>query len=1000
MDLTALGRLRPAGSSVGTFAFVSAWFVGLAIARLTGAAAVVLLLAAGFVALASTALSSLLSTRSVASAQLRAAGTVDVDTPVTADLSIDGLPTNGDVVVRILSGDAEIVRCDRSGFDDAGHADVSALFPTPGIVSDLSIEVITTGAPGLFWTRRRLTVDIDPIAVAPVPDGPMLEITAATSRDAGERSAAGGRTAGDVDGVRPWREGEGDSSVHWSSSLRSRTLIVHDRASSSEERWTIALPSETIDEATASRLLFTAFEGIRLGHEVAIVTPASTRILHDTTEARSFAAHAIGAARVPQDVPPPWYRRALRLRTQHEVPRALDPVSRIATACSSLIAIGMLLGALGSGPATLGPIALGLALGVASSLKFGTGSDSVKPWRLRIGVGTATFGALAYVASTVGGVSGLLAAMRGPMPDLLMLLLIVHGLEVIDQRTQRVHQAIAGVIVAYAAGLRVDGNVGWWLAAWAVVIVIAVRTSTRITTPSADDKHRRQRVSNRRLAKSIALAGAAGFVTIAVLSVVPVPDGPARLGLPALSNDAPSAATPGALAGPDGNSAATSTDRRGSLGQVGGYPGFSNTLDTSVRGDLGDELVMRVRAAEPAFWRGQTFTEFDGRTWSVSPEEGTRRVGPRIEVPATLGDLPRPTARIETDEFIQTYYIESDLPNVVFAASRPDVLTFDGSVWTRPDGSMRSNVTLNKGSVYTVMSQRVQVTSDFLLSQGDIAATFADIDNPDLQARLAPYLALPESTTQRTLDLAATLRQPGDSTYQTILRYQQWLGENTGYDLNAPVPALGTDAVDNFLFESQLGFCEQIASSLAVMLRSQGVPARIATGYVPGDRNRVSGVFEVKASDAHAWVEVWFPETGWESFDPTAVVPFAGDANPGTVGGDLIGAAISGVASRPVEIGLLAGLALLTFGTIRSVANLIRRRRRGRWGVLQDRFSAMTPPSATTNPLRAATFSDTTHAAGAANDLAELLDRAAFDPNWVDDDEMYRSARERVNSLL
>jgi transglutaminase-like putative cysteine protease/uncharacterized protein (DUF58 family) len=995
MDTTS--RLRPAGTSVGTVAFVGAWFVGTAIARLTGAAAVLLVLAAGLVALGAAALSSMLGTRSVTSARLRTPGTADVDTLVQAELSIDGLPPSGDVVIRVLHGDAELVRCNRIDFDATGHADMSVAFPTPGIVDELTIEVIATGAPGLFWTRRRLTIDIGPIAVAPAPDGPPLETAAASSRNAGMRSTARGRPDGDVDGIRPWREGEGDSSVHWSSSLRSGSLIVHDRASSSEQRWTIALPSETIDEATASRLLFTSFEGLRLGHEVAVSTPTTIQILNDTTAARSFAAHAIGAARSPRTASTPWYRRTLRLRTRHEVPRALDPMSRIATACSSLIAIAMLLGALGSGPTTLGLIALGLMLGVASSLKFGTGTDSVKPWWLRIGVGAATLSALTYVASTVGGVSGLLTALRGPMPDLLMLLLIVHGLEVIDQRTQRVHQAIAGVIVVYAAGLRIDGSVGWWLAAWAIVIVVAVRTSTRIVTPSTGDKRRSDRMSNGRFAKGIGLAGTAALVILAVLSVVPVPDGPARLGLPALSNDAPSAPIPGALAGPDGNPAAASTDRRGSLAQVGGYPGFSNTLDTSVRGELGDELVMRVRASEPAFWRGQTFTEFDGRTWSVSPEEGIRRAGPTIDVPATLGDLPRPTARIQTEQFIQTFYIESDLPNVVFAASRPELLTFDGSVWTRPDGSMRSDVTLNTGSVYTVVSDRVQVTPDLLQRQGNIATTFAAIDNPELEERLAPYLALPESTTQRTLNLAATLRQPGDSTYQTILQYQLWLGENTGYDLNAPVPAPGADAVDDFLFESQLGFCEQIASSLAVMLRSQDVPARIATGYIPGVRNRVSGVFEVKASDAHAWVEVWFPETGWESFDPTALVPFAGEANPGTVGGDLIGAALSGVASRPVEIGLLVGFALFAVGAVRSGVNLAHRRRRGRWGVLQDRFSEMTPQSATTNPLRAASFEDATDT---ANDLAQLLDRAAFDPEWVDDDETYRRARSRVKSLL
>lgn len=87
------------------------------------------------------------------------------------------------------------------------------------------------------------------------------------------------------------------------------------------------------------------------------------------------------------------------------------------------------------------------------------------------------------------------------------------------------------------------------------------------------------------------------------------------------------------------------------VGKVSGYSGFSNALDISVHGD---ELAMRVRTSEPAFWRGQTFTEFDGRTWSVTPEEGIRRAGPQIDVPATLGDVPRPTSRVKTEDFIQT----------------------------------------------------------------------------------------------------------------------------------------------------------------------------------------------------------------------------------------------------------------------------------------------------------------------------------------------------------
>jgi Transglutaminase-like superfamily/Domain of unknown function (DUF4129) len=75
--------------------------------------------------------------------------------------------------------------------------------------------------------------------------------------------------------------------------------------------------------------------------------------------------------------------------------------------------------------------------------------------------------------------------------------------------------------------------------------------------------------------------------------------------------------------------------------------------------------------------------------------------------------------------------------------------------------------------------------------------------------------------------------------------------------------------VEYFLFEQQRGYCEQFSSSLAVMARSQGIPARVATGYAPGEYNPFTGLYDVRASDAHAWVEVYFPQYGWTTFDPT-----------------------------------------------------------------------------------------------------------------------------------
>jgi hypothetical protein len=88
--------------------------------------------------------------------------------------------------------------------------------------------------------------------------------------------------------------------------------------------------------------------------------------------------------------------------------------------------------------------------------------------------------------------------------------------------------------------------------------------------------------------------------------------------------------------------------------------------------------------------------------------------------------------------------------------------------------------------------------------------------------------------------------------------------------------------VDAFLFGSRIGYCEQISTATTVMLRSLGIPAREAVGYVPGSYNPITDLYNVAANDAHAWVQVWFPGYGWQNFDPTATVPLT-NPSPGSV---------------------------------------------------------------------------------------------------------------------
>ena len=140
-------------------------------------------------------------------------------------------------------------------------------------------------------------------------------------------------------------------------------------------------------------------------------------------------------------------------------------------------------------------------------------------------------------------------------------------------------------------------------------------------------------------------------------------------------------------------------------------------------------------------------------------------------------------------------------------------------------------------------------------------------------------------------------------------------------------------------------------------------------------------MFEVKASDAHAWVEVWFPATGWEAFDPTAEVPLAGDADRSTVGADAATAILDGVLSRPLEV---AGVILLfgaAAGAFRGADELRRRRRRGPWGVLHDRFMLLAPDTVTAPAAAAHVVELLGPDTFGPYEVAETLDRVAFDPN-------------------
>ena len=305
------------------------------------------------------------------------------------------------------------------------------------------------------------------------------------------------------------------------------------------------------------------------------------------------------------------------------------------------------------------------------------------------------------------------------------------------------------------------------------------------------------------------------------------------------------------------------------------YPGFGSSLDLRSRGRLSNQIVMQVRSPQAALWRGQVFDAYDGARWTASDTD-TVTLG-RVFVDSAL-TVPPPIERgflVDEQRVIATFYVRADLPNVVFGAFRAAEVYFPASTLSVDRySSIRAPILLEDGVVYSVISEIPVAPYDALRDEPPEW-------DPEAFAR---YTQLPPGLPDRVVELAREITAGEPTPAGKVRAVESWLRANTEYDLNISEDPPGVDAVDHFLFERRRGYCEQIASSMAILLRAVGVPTRLVTGYGPGVRNAFTGYYDVRASDAHAWVEVLYARAGWIAYDPTFGVP---PADPG-VGGRFI----------------------------------------------------------------------------------------------------------------
>lgn len=252
-------------------------------------------------------------------------------------------------------------------------------------------------------------------------------------------------------------------------------------------------------------------------------------------------------------------------------------------------------------------------------------------------------------------------------------------------------------------------------------------------------------------------------------------------------------------------------------------------------------LRVRFLDGEPSrremYWRAQVLWDFDGRTWS----RGDVRVASQPPVVAPRTSALRYEVSLEPTD--RRYLPMLDTP---LAA---------------PEGS----------EIGSDLSVRPARPVSEVIRYEALAALQADVgrDLPEMEARAA--LSLPAGLNPRTGALAAQWRDEAAGDDEAVVRRAlAWIGEDFSYSLT--VPPSGRDAVDDFLFETRVGFCQHFSSAFATLMRGAGIPTRVVIGYAGGYRNPYGGYWVVRGMDAHAWNEVWLDGRGWVRVDPTAAV--------------------------------------------------------------------------------------------------------------------------------
>lgn len=293
------------------------------------------------------------------------------------------------------------------------------------------------------------------------------------------------------------------------------------------------------------------------------------------------------------------------------------------------------------------------------------------------------------------------------------------------------------------------------------------------------------------------------------------------------------------------------------------YGGDSLQLGGAIR--LGDQEVFWVSAppGRRYYWRSRIFDTYEGGRWL--PAADTRLTDPQapldvVQEPYVEGSRVAVSQRFTMGLSASRLVYVAPQPLQVDLATKTDLKYVDGQAMNV--SVIRPSQVIERGETYSATSLLSAATATQLRAAG--------VSYPQWVNGI--YLYVSPSVTERTIQLARQIVTEANAVtpYDQAKAIETWLRQNVVYNETIPQPPAGRDPVDWLLFDIREGYCNYYASAMIVMLRSLGIPSRLAAGFAQGTWDAETQQFEVLERDAHTWVEVYFPNYGWIEFEPTA----------------------------------------------------------------------------------------------------------------------------------